>query len=292
LNAAHDNNNESGKAGDAGGDFSVKFWGVRGSIACGGPDTIKYGGNTASLEVRCGDHVLLLDAGTGIRYAGNILADTGPRDLDIFLTHTHFDHVCGLPFFAPLFYDDFRVTLWAGHLAANPKDLVDIIRKLMEEPLFPVPPDIFQADVDFRDFESGDVLKPRPGVTVRTAPLKHPNEATGYRVEYGGKSICYVSDTEHRKGELNDNILGLIDGTDIFIYDSMYTEEEHAQRIGWGHSTWQEGVRLADAAGVGTFVAFHHDPDHDDDFMDRIAADVEKARPGSVVAREGLVLTP
>ncbi len=283
-------NGDDGQNGAGSGGFSVRFWGVRGSIACSGPDTARYGGNTASIEVRCGDHVLLLDAGTGIRYVGNQLSETGPTDLDILLTHTHFDHVCGLPFFSPLFFPEFKVNLWAGHLGSD-KQLLEVIQRLMEEPLFPVPPDIFEADLDFREFTSGDTLHPKPGVTVRTAPLDHPNEASGYRIEFGGRSVCYVTDTEHTKGRLNDNIVSLIQGTDFFIYDSMYTDDEYEGRIGWGHSTWQEGVRLSDAAGVKTFVAFHHDPDHDDSFMDGIAEQLEQLRPGSLVAREGMVLT-
>jgi phosphoribosyl 1,2-cyclic phosphodiesterase len=127
---------------------------------------------------------------------------------------------------------------------------------------------------------------------MRTAPLNHPNRATGHRIEYGGKSICYVTDTEHVAGQPDKNILGLIEGTDYFIYDSTYTDDEFSKHKGWGHSTWQEGARLAEKAGVGTFVVFHHDPDHDDDMMDSIAEQVEKVRPGSIVAREDMVLTP
>jgi phosphoribosyl 1,2-cyclic phosphodiesterase len=129
-------------------------------------------------------------------------------------------------------------------------------------------------------------------VTVKTAPLNHPNNATGYRIEAGGKAICYVTDTEHVIGQPDRAVLGLVAGADIMIYDATYTDEEYPNFVGWGHSTWQEGVRLADAAGVKLFVAFHHDPNHGDAVMDRIAADLEKARPGSVVAREGMILRP
>ena len=135
-------------------------------------------------------------------------------------------------------------------------------------------------------------VEPSPGVRLRTAPLNHPNGATGYRIDYAGKSICYLTDTEHAKGKLDQNILDLIKGADIAIYDSMYTDAEFDARIGWGHSTWQEGARLCAAAGVKTFVVFHHDPDHSDDFMDKVAQEAAAMWPGSVVAREGLVLRP
>jgi phosphoribosyl 1,2-cyclic phosphodiesterase len=128
---------------------------------------------------------------------------------------------------------------------------------------------------------------------VRTAVLNHPNGATGYRIEHGGKSVCYVTDTEHVRGTPDRNILALIAGADIVIYDCMYTDEEYAKSyVGWGHSTWQEGMRLCKAAGARRLVVFHHDPDRDDDQLDAIGREAEAAMPGAVVAREGLTLAP
>jgi phosphoribosyl 1,2-cyclic phosphodiesterase len=127
---------------------------------------------------------------------------------------------------------------------------------------------------------------------IRTAPLNHPNGATGYRIEYGGRSVCYVTDTEHIEGELDKNILGLIDGTDVFIYDSTYTDDEYPRYRGWGHSTWQQGARLAEAGKAKLFVVFHHAPEHDDDTMDEIGAAVRRARPASAVAHEGMIIKP
>ena len=272
-------------------DFLVRFWGVRGSVACPSPETVRYGGNTSALEVRCGGHTLLFDAGTGIRYLGRTLAKEAPLDVDLFLTHTHFDHVCGLPFFGPFFDPRNRFRLHAGHLAPE-RDLRYVLTEMMMAPLFPVPLEIFGARLSFHDFTCGDVLTPHPGITVRTAALNHPDRATGYRVEFNGRSICYVTDTEHVPGKPDENILRLIEGADIAIYDAMYTDAEHVARVGWGHSTWQEGARLCAAAGVRTYVVFHHDPDHDDEFMDAIAQEVAEVFPGAIVAREGLVLRP
>lgn len=273
-------------------EFSVKFWGVRGSIACSGPSTIRYGGNTTCLEIRCGDYRLILDGGTGIRYLGGQLVKGGPVDTDLFLTHTHFDHVCGLPFFVPLFLKSTDIRIWAGHL--KPRDLTvrHVLTELMYSPLFPVAPEVFAAKVSYQDFTAGETLRPRPGVTVRTCMLNHPDNATGYRIEFGGKSICFLTDTQHAPGTPDQNILELIAGADLVIYDAMYTEQEFKQRSTWGHSTWQEGVKLCEMAGAKTFVAFHHDPDHDDDFMDRVAEELAAARPGSLVAQEGMVLRP
>jgi phosphoribosyl 1,2-cyclic phosphodiesterase len=163
---------------------------------------------------------------------------------------------------------------------------------MMFSPLFPVPPEIFTANVSYLDFDAGEVLKPRPGVKVRTTRLNHPDRATGYRVEFGGKSICYLTDTQHVIGKPDQNVLNIIKGADMVIYDSTYTDAEFPKRADWGHSTWEEGVRLCEAAGVKTFVVFHHDPDHDDDFMDKVTFEVTAKRPGSIVAKEGLVLQP
>ena len=274
------------------GEFIVRFWGVRGSIACSGPDTARYGGNTSSLEVRCGERTLLFDSGSGIRYLGNRMVAEAPIDADLYLTHTHFDHVCGLPFFRPFFQPQNTFRLWAGHLG-NRATLQQVLWEFMMAPLFPVAPAVFRAKVTYHDFAAGDALSPSTGISVRTAPLNHPDGATGYRVDYAGRSLCYLTDTEHVPGAPDRNILGLIAGADLVIYDCMYTDQEWANgHVGWGHSTWQEAVRLCRAAGAKRLVVFHHDPDHDDEMLDGIGEEVEAALPGSILAREGLVLSP
>lgn len=272
------------------GDFLIRFWGVRGSIPCPGPEHVRYGGNTPCIEVRCGSNLIILDAGTGLRSLGEYLAALGPVNADIFFSHTHLDHIMGLPFFAPIYDKQSNLRLWAGHLP-DPLHLKEVLSGMMIDPLFPVPIDFFGSRPHYHDFDVGDTLYPCSGVTVKTAPLNHPNGATGYRIEYKGKSVCYVTDTEHRPGVLDENILKLIEGTDIFIYDSTYTDLEYQQHIGWGHSTWQEGMKLADKGGVGKFVIFHHDPSHNDSAMDSIMAQAHQRRPSTLVAKEGMILT-
>ena len=276
---------------NGGSGFSVKFWGVRGSIACPGESHAKYGGNTSCLEVRCGPHLLIFDAGTGVRRLGESLTGDSGTTGDLFLTHTHLDHIVGLPFFGPMYDPKNRMRLWAGHLLPH-MTLHEALSKFMVAPLFPVPIKIFSCNVSFHDFKAGETLAPRPDIRLRTAALNHPNGATGYRIEYGGQSICYVTDTEHEEGQRDQTILDLIRDSDIVIYDSTYTDDEYPNYRGWGHSTWQEGVRLCDEAGVKRLVIFHHDPGHDDVFMDGIAKAAEAMRPGTVVAREGMVLKP
>ena len=272
-------------------DFFVRFWGVRGSIACPGQETVRYGGNTSCLEMRCGDRLLIFDAGTGVHVLGKQLANHNPISADLFITHTHIDHISGFPFFGPAYYPDNAFKIWGGHDYQGMGIKADF-QRLMQAPFFPVPLEIMRAEINFIDFEAGDTLPLTPDITVRTAPLNHPGNATGYRVEYQGKSICYVTDTEHYPDKLDPNILTLIQGANILIYDASYTDEEYSKFRGWGHSTWQEGIKLCNAAGVHTFVASHHAPQRDDVSLDTIAAEMEKVRPGSIVAREGMVLHP
>jgi phosphoribosyl 1,2-cyclic phosphodiesterase len=268
--------------------LSVRFWGVRGSIACPGPSTSRYGGNTPCVEIRCGKHTLIFDAGTGIRMLGNALVEHGNGEgFDIFLSHGHIDHVVGLPFFAPLFVNDQVVRVWAGNLDAA-GGVHKAVRKLMGFPFFPLQIDKLQSELEFRDFHAGDTLSPRPGVTLRTALLKHPGGAIGYRIEHAGKAVAYVTDVELGNGPLDPALLALTRGAGLVILDTTYTDEELAEHAGWGHSSWQQGIRLAQEAGAGRLCLFHHDPDRDDDAMDRIKANAEAARPGTVVAREGL----
>jgi len=274
-------------------DFWVRLWGVRGTVACPGPDTLRYGGNTACVEVGCGGHRLIFDAGTGLRVLGNrIIQETTEFSANLFFTHTHIDHISGLPFFRPAYSAGNAFEFWSGHLTAQRRTLQGVLCDLMQPPFFPVPLDIMHACVSFNDFEAGTTLTPYPDVTLRTRPLNHPGGATGYRIEYGGRSICYVTDTEHRPGQRDEAVLGLIDGADIVIYDATYTDDEFTRYVGWGHSTWQEGVRLCREAGAARLVTFHHDPDHNDGFLDSVQARLEEELPGSLVGREGLLLEP
>jgi len=272
--------------------MTVRFWGVRGSVPCPGPETVRYGGNTSCVEVRCGDHRIIFDAGTGLRPLGDaVLEAGGPFDADLFCSHTHWDHICGLGFFAPAYQTGVRLRLWGEGPGTGPDAFETAITASLSEPFLPNLRPLMGAALEFRSFHVGETLHPQPGVTLRTAALNHPGDATGYRLEWAGRALAYVTDTEHRPDALDPRVLELIQGADLMIYDATYTDVEFEALTGRGHSTWQEAVRLAKAAGVAWVALFHHDPAHSDEVLDAIAADVVSAGAPAVLAREGMILS-
>ena len=268
--------------------FGIEFWGVRGSIACPSPRHVVYGGNTSCIEVTVGDKLIILDAGTGIRGLGDELLKRDVRHAHLLLTHVHWDHINGFPFFAPAYSGNRTFEIKAGYLAPL-GGVREVLAGQMAQPTFPVPIDTMRSELLFEDFNAGDsfVLE-GANVRIRTAPLNHPNGATGYRLEYEGKSLCYVTDTEHHPGRPDQNILGLIEGADLVIYDCTYTDDEFPDKVGWGHSTWQEAVRLCKQARAKRLAIFHHDPSHEDDFMAGVEAAARVAWSDAFVSREGM----
>ena len=266
----------------------VRFWGVRGSLPAPGPATVRYGGNTICVELRCGPHLLILDAGSGLRDLGEALVrEAEPVDADVLLSHTHIDHICGLPFFAPMYDAATTLRFWSGHLSP-PAGIAAALRLSWSAPLMPDMDGEFRAGRTFHDFTLGHDLPLAAGPRVGTVRLRHPGGAIGYRIEWAGASVCYITDTEHPADGLDDVLLRFIAGSDVMIYDATYTEAEYASHIGWGHSTWQAGVALADAGAVGRLVLFHHDPGHDDMAMDQIARAAAKRRRGTLTAKDGM----
>ncbi|WP_244474685.1 MULTISPECIES: MBL fold metallo-hydrolase [unclassified Rhizobium] len=253
-----------------------------------GPAFNVYGGNTICIEVRCGSDVLLFDAGTGIIPAGVDLLSRAVKTVSLFLTHSHYDHIQGLPFFAPLHKPDTTVAIASAHLEGV-MTTYDVIKGVMRPPYFPVGPEIFKAAVDYRDFLPGDVLEPGAGITVRTGRLQHPGGSTGYRIEYAGRVVAIVTDTEHTPGELDEKVLKLIEGADLFLYDSAFCDEEMAKYQGFGHSSWQHAIRLAEAAKVKAIGLMHHSPFHTDQDLERIARLAAERFSEAQVVKDGQV---
>ncbi|CCG40722.1 MBL fold metallo-hydrolase [Magnetospirillum molischianum] len=270
-------------------DVRVTFWGVRGCIASPSPENSLYGGNTTCVGLTLGGRVLIFDGGTGLRRLGVAMRRDGLTEAHLFLTHYHWDHICGVPFFAPGFDPSFCLRIHGPRLddGAGPALALD---RQMQPPGFPVPLSLMSGIDSINGFSIGTVLTPLPGVAVHTAPLNHPGGACGYRIEGAGWVVAIITDTEHRPGRLDPVVLDLMAGADLAVYDSTYTDEIFPARRGWGHSTWQEGIRLARAAGVKRLALSHHDPNHDDRTLDDIAAAAAATWDGAFVVREGTEL--
>lgn len=276
--------------------ISIRFWGVRGSIATPGPQTAGVGGNTSSVEVRCGDAVLVLDAGTGARALGDRLAREGVRDVALLFSHLHWDHIQGLPFFAPAWIPGTQLVIHGAASTSTPGlSLRESIARQMMPPHFPVRLEDMRADLAFAEIEPGRSARLAGGeVTLRASRLNHPGGVLGWRIEHAGRSVVYATDTEHYACP-DPHLVALARGADVLIYDAMYTEDEYAGRIGpskvgWGHSTWEAGVAVADAAGVGQLVLFHHDPTRDDDAVRALEREAAARRAGTIAAREGMAI--
>jgi len=257
--------------------FTVRFWGTRGSIATPGQATIKYGGNTACTEVRCGEQLLILDAGTGIRVLGvSLLREFQQRPIKghIFVGHTHWDHIQGFPFFAPAFNPSNEFAIYSLHGAEKPLDKV--FRGQMDSDYFPVLLSDMKAHLEFCELESEVHL----GETqVSYIFLNHPGLAVGFRISFAGRSLVYISDHENygrlapggpSPNPMDLEIARFAENADLLISEAQYTEEEYAQKKGWGHSTFLDALERAAQAKVKRLAIFHHDPSHDDEFLDGI----------------------
>ena len=278
--------------------FTVRFWGARGTMASTDARTDRYGGNTACLEVRCGEQTLILDAGSGLRLLGDRLLKRAAKAarkghpaqrLHLFFTHCHYDHISGLPFFGPFFDASAQVAIWSGHLE-GPDKTQRMILDYMRPPYFPVGPEVFRARIEYRDFEPGDRLEPEPGIVLSTLSLDHHDGCVGYRVDFDGRSVCYITDTTHTPGRPDQGIIDICRDTELMIYDGTYTDAEFPQFADFGHSTWEEGLRLAMAAGAKRYCIFHHRPSRSDKALDRIQARARRTLRRSWAAAEGLMI--
>lgn len=286
----------------------VRFWGTRGSIASPGPTTVRYGGNTPSVEVRTeSGWLVILDAGTGIRALGNHLltqANGTPIQGDIFLTHAHWDHIQGLPFFAPIFQGGNHFTIWGS--ASLQTSIDRVVRDQMNPVVFPVAFEDLNASIDFRKIHEGDRCE-GTGYEVTAMDVQHPGGALAYRFTEPGRtdrSFVYVSDNElqpHERYELaagwRQRLVAFARGATVLVHDTTYTTEEYGNHRGWGHSTYRDGVELALEAGVETLVLFHHEPRRTDEQLDRqveACRTMVQERGASLqvmAAAEGLTLT-
>lgn len=255
--------------------FEVRFWGVRGSIACPSASHIGYGGNTSCVEVMINHELIILDAGTGLRPLGQSMLERKISHATLLFSHTHWDHICGFPFFTPGYIKGNSLDIRAGHLE-DEGGIRQALSGQMTQPFFPVPLDTLQAKVSYTDFKMGETFELGGGVVVRTVALNHPNDATGYRIEHHGVSVCYITDIEHGPQGVSEDVIALAKDSDLVIFDSTYTDAQYLKYKGWGHSTWQEGLKLCVKANAKRYAIFHHNPDHDDATMAAIEAEAKQ----------------
>ncbi|MBW6520028.1 MAG: MBL fold metallo-hydrolase [Desulfoarculaceae bacterium] len=281
--------------------MNVRFWGVRGSIPCPGPLTQKYGGNGACMELRIGaeNRLIIIDAGTGIRPLGNHLMQhelpKGPIRAEIFLSHTHWDHIMGFPYFVPIYVPGSQLKVY-GPVSFEDETLEDVVGGQMKYRYFPVTMGELRSEIEYVRLKEESAKDYGNGLVLTTKILNHPITALGYRFDYQGKSFCtcydfelfrnlFITDPDHPDydesmalegeevaREQNLAVETFFAGADLLVHDSQNTAAEFKSRVGWGHSTVEYAIATANRAGVKRLALFHHDPDRTDQQIDEMAA--------------------
>ncbi|OEF96858.1 MBL fold metallo-hydrolase [Desulfuribacillus alkaliarsenatis] len=283
---------------------NIRFWGVRGSKPTPGRQTMGFGGNTSCVQVQIGERILLFDGGTGLAEFGNHMlkkqqlnASNGvlPKiEADIFFSHLHWDHIQGLPFFVPMYVPGNIFHLY-GENKEN-LNFQEVIEMQMKPPHFPITMKMMKASYHFHEVSSGETIDIGDGIKITSFAVKHPNDCLAYRVNYEGVNIVYCTDTEPMEGAQEEQFLSFVNGADVLIYDTHYTNQEYLgtnddpPKKGWGHSTWQEGVRICRNAGIYQFVMFHHKENRSDQEMQQLESQVQEIFPRTAAAREGMVI--
>ncbi|HUO59962.1 MAG TPA: MBL fold metallo-hydrolase [Candidatus Acidoferrales bacterium] len=270
--------------------MKIKFWGVRGSTPTPQPENMRYGGNTSCVELRIGEELFIFDCGTGFRNLGKQLSaeqNGNPLEAHVFLTHYHWDHIQGIPFFAPLYGNPQNRFYFHSH--GRNRGLQRALEDQMNDPYFPVNMAAMSAKCSFEHLE--ETKLEFDGCTIRSRWLNHPQGCLGFRIETSSGTLVYATDNEPGDKALDKSVRELAEGADILICDAQYLPEQYqASRRGWGHSHWREAIDIAMSAGARELVLFHHDPDHDDASIDQIVKNASDFYPKVQAAYEGLEL--
>ena len=301
--------------------LSVRIWGDRGSIPCPGKDTVIYGGNTSCLEIRADEKLVIIDLGTGVKPLGDYLMANdykkGPIDVDIFISHTHWDHIMGFPMFAPIFMPTSRLRI-RGPVSYEDETLEQIIGTQLTYRYWPVRISELSAHIEYAQIKETS-MDLGDGLWVTTKYLNHPILCLGYRFEYKGKSIITAYDNEPfrnlfptdpedpsydedtaREGEFavkeeSEKLLNFFQSADVLIHDTQYTAKEYKKHLGWGHSSYEHAISIAKKANVKKLVLFHHDPNRTDEQLEKLEQNYQqhtakKAAMQIIMSREGLTI--
>jgi len=270
--------------------MKVKFYGVRGSLPVCGREFERYGGNTTCIRIyrEYAHRIAIIDAGTGIRNLGKEIINNGISQniINIFFSHFHWDHIQGLPFFAPAYNKDQRIGILAMGRREKIKDLKEIFSMQMQKEYFPIGLETMGAHFEFITYGDKEKLF---GAVVTAAPQHHLSVggSYGFRVEDEAITLAVCTDVEHING-IDPNIVNLAKDADLLIHDGQYTAEEYKKYKGWGHSSYEHAVDVAIKANVKRLIITHHDPDHNDDFLDSMEYECQKLFPNSIFAKEGM----
>jgi len=279
------------------GGMTITFHGVRGSTPCDDPTTARYGGNTSCVSIACpGEDPLLFDLGTGLRYFGRTQPVDRPFRGSCLLTHLHWDHVQGLPFFVPLLAEGAELDVYApAHGENGEHSVADTFARTFTPPLFPVDISLLPGTLRFHEVADHEFRVGGFDVVSRLVP--HVGNTCGFRVEHGGHSVTYLSDHQQPGNgsfSISPGVRELCEGVDVLIHDAQYTVAEFARKRDWGHSTIEYAVWVAATTGVRRLVLFHHDPARDDDTLDALVASAaacgRKQGVEVIAAREGMIL--
>ena len=269
----------------------LQFWGVRGSYPTPGTTTLNVGGNTTCVSIERNGRIFVFDAGTGIIPLGKYLEDLERTRFrgSLFLSHYHWDHIQGLPFFAPAFRKENRFNLYGE--SKEGADLHSLLRDQMQTPYFPIDMEVQEGLVTFNPIGPDQTIEFPDNVSIRTLQLAHPNGAIGFRMDAPNSSVCIVTDHEHPADHLDQSVIEFARGANVLIHDApYYPNEKMNEKAGWGHSSWDEAARVAAAAGVGRLFITHHDPDNDDDEVMAIGVLAREVFADAEVAVEGTIV--
>jgi phosphoribosyl 1,2-cyclic phosphodiesterase len=267
--------------------MELRFWGVRGSIPMPGPRTAKVGGNTTCVSLRLRDYIFVFDAGTGIRELGKYLEDKDRAFWkgSLLLTHYHWDHIQGLPFFIPAFRSENRFQIYGE--TKRETSIHEILSEQMQPPYFPVSLDSLEGLVTFVEIRPNLNLEILPEIFLRTIRLNHPGGALGYRLDSPEGSVCIITDHEHSDEGLSDSMVEFVHKANILIHDAQYTpDEKRRAKSGWGHSSWEEATLTAREAMIDKLYLIHHDPDRTDEALKAILNDARQLFPSTEIAIE------